>query len=390
MRGVDKQSSGSMSNRVENTNPKILRQCREQLGMTIEEAARKVRKIPEIENGDVKPTFKQLDTLAELYQVPRWVFVNDKLPEQYQLEQLPVFRTLAHSNTNAVNNSKVRTLLIRTERLRRLIIELREDMEEPVEGFKGPDDLRQYPSPEQLSESVRRWLNTEQDNFSFPEWKERIEDRGIFVFMTSKYSGWSHVDAEVFRGFSIYYSKLPVIIINDSDAKKAQSFTLFHELGHLLRKETVIDDSEMPDSEEEQWCDQFAGNVLMPEVPFRATADSRSITGFHGVKRLAGDFKVSPYACLVRLRQLRIISQDFYEEIDSLIKNEYKALRERFKSGAGGPSRDRAKEAIDQYGRLFSRTVFQAYHNQEIGLHKLCRLLDLKQPSHALKMTDML
>ncbi len=379
-----------MSKLAENTNTEILRQCREQLGMTIEKVTRKVKKIAEIENGDVKPTFKQLDSLSWLYQVPRWVFISEEFPEQYQIERLPTFRKLAHSDVDAIHNSEVRILWVRTERLRRLIIELREDIEEPIEDFKGLDDVRQYSSPKKLSESVRRWLNAEQGSFSFPEWKERIEDKGIFVFMTSKYLGWSHVDAEVFRGFSIYYSKLPIIIINDLDAKKAQSFTLLHELGHLLRKETVIDGSGMPDSEEEQWCDQFAGNVLMPEVAFMAKAGSGPITDLHGVKRLANDFNVSPYACLVRLRQLKIISQDSYKDIDKLIKKEYETLKERLKSSTGGPSRNRAKETIDQYGRLFSKTVFQAYHNQEIGLHKLCQLLDLKQPSHALEMADML
>ena len=38
--------------------------------------------------------------------------------------------------------------------------------------------------------------------------------------------------------------------------------------------------------------------------------------------------------------------------------------------------------------RMF--TVFQAYHNQEIGFHKLCRLVELKNPSHALELEGLI
>ena len=72
-----------MAKRVENINKDILCQCREQVGMDLFEAEKKVKKIAEIEQGTQKPTFKQLETLAKLYRVPRWVFIAESLPEEY-------------------------------------------------------------------------------------------------------------------------------------------------------------------------------------------------------------------------------------------------------------------------------------------------------------------
>jgi transcriptional regulator with XRE-family HTH domain len=65
-----------MAGRVENINNDILRQCREQIGLSLPVVAKKVAKIAAIEQGDQKPTFKQIDTLADLYKVPRWVFIS--------------------------------------------------------------------------------------------------------------------------------------------------------------------------------------------------------------------------------------------------------------------------------------------------------------------------
>ena len=52
-----------MAGRVENINKDILRQSREQIGLSLSVVAKKVAKISDMEKGDEKPTFKQLDTL---------------------------------------------------------------------------------------------------------------------------------------------------------------------------------------------------------------------------------------------------------------------------------------------------------------------------------------
>ena len=373
-----------MAGRVENINKDILRQCREQIGLSLPDVAKKVAKIAAIEQGDQKPTFKQIDTLADLYKVPRWVFISDHLPEKYQFDKaIPAFRQLTDSNADVFSEYKVRSLTARVDRFRELILELREDMGEPVTAFHPPD-LKRNATPDFVAQQVRDWLDVTEESFEFSKWKEMLEEKNIFVFMTSKYKGWSHVDRALLRGLAIYHQKLPIIIINDSDAKKAQSFTLFHELGHLLRKESAIDDWSAYHQRVEKWCDELSGNVLMPAEQILSAVDN--IDDLDAVKDIAKCFKVSPYACLVRLRQMMIIDQGAYLGFEAQLKAEYRKLQKKLKESDGGPARNRPQEVLKQYGHIYANALFQAYHNKEIGLHKLCQAFDLKRASYALEM----
>ena len=146
-----------MKLRVEKINPSVLRQCREQISMSLAEAEKKVGKLEDIENGEKKPTYKQIDDLAKLYGVPRWVFISESLPEQYQFDKaIPAFRQFAQRRSRLFNETKIRTLIARLERYRDLILELRNDMEEPVAPFKPP--VLQLDDPEIAAEQTRKWL----------------------------------------------------------------------------------------------------------------------------------------------------------------------------------------------------------------------------------------
>ncbi len=346
------------------------------MALDIDHVEKKVPLIKDIEAGEKYPTFKQLDTLSELYKVPRWVFVSEKLPEKYDFaKSVPVFRKFVKRPAR-FSNWKVRGLVARVERFRSLILEIQMDLDEPVSPFLPPEPLTNLKDKE-YAEKIRSWLGVDK-NLEFPDWKEKLEQKGIFVFMTSKYKGWSHVAKEEFRGLSTYHPTLPIIIVNSSDAKKAYSFTLLHELGHLIRKENEIDGWNVHDEEVEKECDQFAGEVLMPAENFLKEVTGSQISDIRGMKKLADKFHVSKYACLVRLQTLQIISQEEYLEFEKELKIEYSNMQDQLKKKESGPSRDRAKEAFDQFGQIYTKALFQAYYNEEIGLHRLCKSFDLK------------
>lgn len=377
-----------MAGRVEEINTDIMQQCREQIGLGLAEVEKKIKKIAEIEKGTHKPTFKQLDTLAKLYSVPRWVFISERLPEKYRFDKaVPAFRQFADNNTEIFSDSKVRGLTARVERFRELILELLDDMGEAIITF-DPPELNEYTDPESCARLIRSWLKIPEEGLSFAEWKKLLEDKGVFVFLTSKYKDWSHIDKMLIRGLTIYHPTLPIVIINNSDAKKAQSFTLLHELGHLLRKESAIDDWGYHRQQIEKWCDELAGNVLMPTSLFKPAA--RGIDDLGSVKYIAKDFKVSAYACLVRLRQLRMIDQTTYTDFETQLKDEYARMRKKLKESTGGPARNRPQEVLNQYGHIYTNVLFQAYHNQEIGLHKLSQFFNLKKPSYVLEIEAQL
>ncbi len=371
--------------RVENINPEVLRKCREQIGLSLSDVEKKVPKIAAIEREGFKPTFRQIDTLAGLYKVPRWVFISESLPEQYQFNRNYSFRKFADDYEDIFCHAEIRRVTAMVERFRNLILELREDMDEPVERFNPPES-KSDASASGVATQVRKWLGCAEENFDFREWKEKLEEKNIFIFTTSKYPGWSRVSERRFRGLAIYHSILPIIIINNSDTRRAQTFSLFHELGHLLRKKSEIDDWKDSKKNVETWCNELAASVLMPAKAFQSVANNFYVNDLNDVSKIARRFKVSSYACLVRMKQLRIIDSENYQNLESKLK-QYHEQQQRILREISTPiTRSRPNEVLDQYGRIYTKAIFQAYHNQEIGLHKLCRLFDLKKVSDALRL----
>ena len=381
---------------VENVNPVILRQCREQIGLNIQQAEKKIpiKTLEKLEKGESKPTFIQVEKLAALYRVPQWVFLRETLPSQYDFDnQLLSFRTFTESSP-AFENHKVRLITASVEQFRKLILELREDMDEPVRKFNEPETEGEFVKAANLA---REWLGIlETDNHSFGEWKQMLEGKEIFIFCTSKYSSWSKVEPTLFRGFCIYKEVLPIIVINDSDALSAQSFTLFHELGHLFRKESSLDvNISSSQNQAENWCDKFASEFLMPSGIFLQKISSLDM-GFQlsadmiNIDKVAKDFKVSSLACAFRMREAEKITWEHYKEIEKFLKERRENLRQKQRNQKLQIKRNIAKEALNQYGGLCSRAMVQAYRDNEIGLHKLCKFFGIKKTSDAIKLEGML
>ena len=367
----------------------VLRQCREQIGLSVEEVRKKFPRIDKFESGEAKPTYKQLSDMAELYVVPQWVFLKSELPDEYKLETNSAFRKLVR--TSEFEPYQIRRLLTKIECFRELIIDFRNDINEPIHSF-SPPSVENVVSTVDVAKIVRKWLGcSDSDKYDFDEWRAIIESKGVFVFLTSKFSTWSKVDVSLFRGMAIYKEILPIIVINDSDAYKAQVFTLFHELGHLIKKQIALDSTYFDDdSVEEVWCNDFAGNVLMPYSKFQniSPPPKDPEKAIEQVQSNAEQFAVSPLACLVRMRKLELIDEEQFKEIISIFDKKNSAYKES--QGGSNYVRNMADERIQQYGSLYTSVVVDAYYAQEISLHRMCKLLELKRPQQALELAKKL
>jgi len=361
--------------RISSVNIDTVKKCRLQISLSLAEVESKVNHIRGIEDGSYIPTLAQLDTLSKLYSVPRWVFIADNLPQQYDFaDSVNAFRHFSQSRPDIFSNTKIRSVTSRVSKLRDLMLELLEDLDEPVGNF-SPPEIDQSVSAEEAGRIVRAWLGVTSSYPSFQEWKDHLEAHGVFVFITSKYLGWSHIDESSLRGFSVYHDVRPIIVINGSDWKKAQSFTLFHEFAHILRRESSIDNWEIATRSEELWCDDFAGAVLMPAENFTELA--RTSVESSDLKRLARKHSVSSFAILVRIRRLGLIDQGVYNSLEHQLRKEFEEERSKLES-AGGVSRNRSSEVIQQYGKFLTSTLYQAYSNKIIDLGKLAKILDVK------------
>lgn len=368
---------------VQGINHRTLKACREQIGMPLERVERFVPKIREVEEGVWGLTFRQLDILADLYQVPRWVFLEDEIPEAFDYNKtIPGFRTIKEHPTveDPFTKSKVSTIMARLDALRSFIIELDADLGQPIAPFVPPAIDK---DPSVTATNIRSWLGVAKDEYpTFETWRLLLENKGILVFLTSKYKGWSHVDRTLFRGMSMHYDVLPIIVINDSDAHNAQVFTLFHELGHLLREESHADTWEIG-TPEEHWCDMLAGETLMPsDAHFIPATTARDL------QRGAARFNVSRYAYLVRLRQLHMIDRPLYFALEQELIKEWRRVQDQFKQHVGGPPRTIPQEKLKQYGRV-THTLLQAYSENELNLVQTMRILDIKSPKHVAELMEL-
>ena len=102
-------------------NLEMIKRCREQVGLSQAEVETKIDSISSIESGKKRPTYKQLDTLADLYQVPRWVFITDELLQEYQYMEKPAFRKF--KDVEIFQDAKIRKLIARVEQYRDLLID---------------------------------------------------------------------------------------------------------------------------------------------------------------------------------------------------------------------------------------------------------------------------
>ena len=114
---------------------------------------------------------------------------------------------------------------------------------------------------------------------------------------------------------------------------QVRSFTLLHELAHLLDHSgalLLLDD----DREVEQRCNRFAAAVLMPEGPMRAV-----VGGFDErdrVEVVVRQFRVRPVAAALRLRGLDLASQAV---VDATIRQAGIAARQAAeRDRKGGPT----------------------------------------------------
>lgn len=382
-------SSHSISKEFE-PNPDILRKCREQMGYSIDDVKKKikVKSIELIEAGKKRPTYKQLEDLGKLYDVPDWVFISKELPPEYRYDEKPNFRKFKNSE---VFVSGTRKLFNQAKDYRDFFLELREDIELPITPFSLGQDMTSEKikkmSPKGASIWARNWLSLKDtDRLNFDQLREKLEEKSIFVFLSNKFRGAGNIKGINFRGTCLTHEVMPIIIINDSDARKAQSFTLFHELGHLLRNDDAIDSFEESNSTIELWCEDFSGNFLMPENEFmkmikewKEKIDFEKDLKLKIVKDIADYFQVSTHSCLVRMRRLEVISKEKYDTLNAERENQ----NENY---SGFAPRKRHNEVKKRFGLPFIRTVFDAWHQKELNLVQVLRVFDLKKVSHVRKI----
>jgi len=349
-------------------NPEILVWARESIGLSREDAARRVggdlERVEDWESGKKRPTISVLRDMAKYYKRPLGVFF---LPEPPEEPSLPTdFRILPGWETKTL--SKETLIAIREARWRsKSALELSESLGYNTEVKIKTSDISD--DPEEMANKAREAIGIEiKEQFSwgrveesYLNWRNGLSKINILTFQMP-------IPLEEARGLSLFKDGLPVIVVSSKDAPSARIFTLIHEYAHLmLGDEGICYPSEHREIEGktahsriERFCNHFAGSFLVPKECLLKDKDVATLINIkelpnEAIKKISNKYKVSKYVILRRLLVSNLISKDQYEIKTS--EWERNAIAREDKKPYGP---ELAKRMLWKYGTFFTSLVLES------------------------------
>lgn len=374
----------TLMERIETINPERIAWCCADHGITPGELASEVgiapASIERVMAGEGGITFNQLRKVAEYFGRGVLFFLEPGPVDEAQVHT-PQFRTLANQKPEL--SARLKALIERVEKQRAVYLSLREDLDETDRPWFNPPDLPSH-NPREAARIARSWLGLADQN-SFDTYRAAVEARGMLVFRSNGYNGkWQIAKESPILGFALYDQTCPVIVIKKQAWEPQQSFTLMHELGHLLlHKSSSIDDEQDLQSHQgrERDSNAFAGHLLVPDAFLARIQDADrpdEVSQYDTwLEQSRKEWGVSAEVILRRLL-----------DTGRLPQNQYTAYR-RWRAQSAIPQKDggnrmyRHREPKHVFGDTFVRTVLDALDARHITLAKASSYLD------SLKIKDL-
>jgi Zn-dependent peptidase ImmA (M78 family) len=372
-------------------NPELLVWAREDAGLTVAQAADKLRVQADLfeawEDGIERPTIPQMRRIADLYKRPLALFYLSERPAGFMVvrdfRRLPGEKLLGYS-------PELRVEMRRAQECRRIALELAQEVDTRFASFDMRCSLTDFPDEvaarirDRLSITMPEQAQWREPSRAFRAWRERCENAGVLVFQASSFA------PTVARGFSIAEDVLPVIVVNRKDAPAGRVFTLLHELTHILLHQGGVCDlrqnaRRITEQERiEVFCNAVAGSVLVPTEILR----SHPIVAGHAPERLEWDdeeigalsvtFACSREVIVRRLLAMRRTSIGFYEKKRAAYEKDLEQIRLRSSKSKEPMKRNIPGETVSRLGRPFISLALETYHQQRITLNDLSDMLGVK------------
>jgi Zn-dependent peptidase ImmA (M78 family) len=371
--------------RIQFVNAERIRWCCADRGITVTDLAREtgiaVATLERLGPESTGLTYKQLRKIADFFGRGVLFFIEPD-PVNEASVHTPQFRSLANQKPEL--SPKLKTLIERVERQRDVYLSLKEDLDDAEQPAFDPPPLPVNDVPE-AARLAREWLAIGAEN-TFDTYRAAVEAKGILVFRSNGYKGqWQIAKESPILGFSLYDPQCPVIVVKKLSYEPRQSFTLIHELAHvLLHRESSIDDENDLVSQQgwEREANAFAGRFLVPDS-FLATISDRArpndVTEYEnwleGPRR---EWGVSVEVILRRLMDQGRLERNLY-----IAYRTWRAGIAVAKDDEGGSRAYRHREPKHVFGDTFVKTVLSALNARQITLAKASSYLD------TLKITDL-
>jgi len=279
------------------------------------------------------PTINQAKGLAKVLKVPfAGLYMNkDNLP----IKQLPKLRNLRRLPYKfAIDNSSLNLAVVELIRYHDFLISSESEMNIKTVPLSFPiisNTASVFEYAKLIREFFELKLNDQFELTSSRQFylyvRQKIERRGIFVHC------FTGVDVETVRGISIFNDIAPIIGINDNDRYPAKTFSIIHELVHILKRQSTLC-NEMVDSfsssNEEVFCNAVAGEVLVPTTSLNSYLTGKKITDISlaDIEIIAGRFSISKEVIIRRLLDIKQFTQDEYDTFANEIRQAFLQQRE--------------------------------------------------------------
>lgn len=193
--------------------------------------------------------------------------------------------------------------------------------------------------------------------------REKIEAKGIFI------QGFQKVDVGTLRGVAIVDDSMPIIGINDDDRYPAKSFSILHELVHIIKRTSSICNDmfgSSPWDNEEVFCNAVAAEVLVPRDALYSIAKNYTQYTIGEVDAIANKFSVSSEVIARRLYDTEKCGKAWYEQISAKLAQRFRDEREKLKVAvkmglSEGPKRNMSREAVDRTSTSLCDVLLKGY-----------------------------
>ena len=335
-------------------NPEILVWARETAGLTRDEAVAKLGigdargvaatdRLTALETGDVAPTRPMLVKMAKRYRRPLLAFYLSAPPRQG--ERGADFR--APPGGMPAAPAPLLDALLRDVRARQSMVRaVLEDEDEadrlPFVGARAMSDGKAI-----LLESLQALLGVDRSQYraeetadaAFALLRANAEAAGVFVLLKGDLGSYhTAIDVEVFRGFALADDLAPFVVVNDGDSRAAWSFTLLHELTHLILGQTGVSGARA-ESGVERFCNDVASEFLL------STQELKQLDLSDGTELDEAAERMDEFARRRHLSRAMVayaafragaIGQGAYDDLAGRFRRQWLETRARRKASAAG------------------------------------------------------
>ncbi len=343
--------------------PKVLIALRNTSGYNIEEVAKKLKttteKIKKTEKGLASFTLTQIKKLADIYHRPLAAFFTDTTPEMPVLADYRI-------NRGKRLTPQVYTAERRAYYLSNKLAELT-DKRSQIPDFPG--SLK----TDELAYEFRKYLKAEllksvKSKELLVYYKRVLEEKLLILIIELP------LKANDVRGFNIS-SDISCIVLNEEDKPSIKLFSLFHEVYHLIKRNSCICSIEIEQKAEaiESDCDLFSAEFLVPMNDLKEECKKISQVDESAISELSKIYGVSKQVIMLRLLWSGYITKEKYNQFK---KEGVKKLREEKEKMFG--RRNWVEVFQNRVGNVTLKETTNAYHSGKISYSEVFDILNMK------------